>query len=160
MSEPWTRFSIAGRPMPSSALMGLDHRLNPIAQARRGRRNINGKYRPRTRTNWRLYEYVVAGSGVAPLAIGGLWPDQIVDVVCGCEIGQPAGTAIERDVFPGSLRFENAAERPVATEGEAAWKYYIPSMTLVVMSFETADNQDGAEATWTITFEEVEAPDA
>ena len=161
MSEPWTYFAIAGRPMPPSALLGLTHRLVPIDQARRGRRNINGKYRPRVRENWRLYQYVVSGSGVAPLAIGGLWPDQIVEVTCGCELWQPAGTDLERDALAGTLHYLDAAEMPVATEGEASWKLYIPHFPqMAVFSIDQTEDADGSGVDWTVTFEEVEAPDA
>jgi len=157
--EPWTFFSIDDVPFPPSSLNSLSHIVKPFSGARKGQRNVNNKYRPKSKANARLYEYVVSGVGVGSPALGRMWPDAVFTVNCGDEIVQPAGTDLERDVVPGSLRYMDEDERWVESEEDAAWVCYCPRLTLVLFSIEPEFNEQGQEKSYTLTFEEVEAPE-
>ncbi len=160
MSEPWTNFAIEGVAFPASALEGSTHKLQPWSGARKGQRNVNLKYRPRSRANARIYEYVVTGNGIAPPALGAMWPDTIYTVSCGAEICQAAGLDLERDAVDGTTRYVDAAEKDVETEDDADFVFYCPEMSMVLISIEYEQDEQGQVVSWTLTFEEVEAPDA
>lgn len=140
----FTLLRLSGAEVPPFSARGLTQTLEPISQAIKLERAVNGELLDLSIPSMRLYRSRISCNDLNPPAIDGLWPGMTVTVECIAELCFPTATP--------SLQQRTAVAGSTRTEGD--FTFYRPVLTMVCMGFNTSTDEYGAAVSWSYDFEE------
>lgn len=143
----WTDNGVAVSTVPEYSARGLKGTLVPIDLARGSdklARTVNGTLIDISAPQMRKYRLEAAGEDMDPPALDGLWVGMQVLVYCHVELGRhtDAGT-LGRNAVPSSTR----------TEG--AFTFYRPSLTMLIVEYQSERAEWEDKCSWSLVLEEV-----
>lgn len=134
--------SVGGVPLYSAR--GLSQTLEPIEGSQQYRRTINGALIDISSDKFRKYTSKISCTDVETPALDGIFPGQILQVDCVCELVYKTATeSPSRTVVAGSLR----------VVGD--YTIYRPRLLMMVTSFEQEISEYERAVDWTLELEEV-----
>lgn len=147
MSDPTTLLIIEGVGIPPFSARGITQTLEPIQQAAKFARTVNGGMVNLAAPQFKKYKSVISGSDHDTGAFNGIFPGQVVTVDCIEELGYLTSNG------PGDN------DRPTTQEGPRVsgdFTFYRPRLTMMVTAGPTASWDEWAGVTtWSIELEEV-----
>lgn len=129
--------------IPNGASRGITQTLDPIEAASALRRTVNGGLVSIGSPQFQKYKSTVSCTDQVPPALDGVWPGQVLTVLCVAELCYSNSGSPTRDTVSGSER----------TEGDFTW--YRPQLSMMVRNFTTSTNEFGAVVGWSLDLEEV-----
>jgi len=135
---------ISGAELTPYAQRGVTQTLAHIEQASQLKRNINGGLEDISFAGFRKYKSTITGRDMRAPAWDGVWPGKTVTVDCVSELSyKTEGGTPARTIVPGSSY----------TEGD--YTFYRPRLTMLIVDFQTSDDEYAEESSFTIDLEEV-----
>lgn len=138
----FTLLTLQGIGVPAYSARGLSQTLEPIAQAAKLKRTINGDLLDVSASQFQQYRSTITCQDQRPPAVDGVWPGKEVLVNCVEELCYAEGGTPSRAVVPDSAFTE---------EG---FTFYRPRLSMRVMSFSLTKDEYGAVNGWTMELEE------
>jgi hypothetical protein len=139
-----TLLEINGIDLPPYATRDITQTIEPIDQAKKTRRTVDGALRDISAVQFQKYKSSITCTDQQDPGLDGIWPGKSVVVDCAAELGyKTMGGTPQRSVVPDSSR----------TDGD--WTFYRPRLTMRVVSFNQHSNEYGASVGWQLDLEEV-----
>lgn len=139
-----TLLVISGAGIQPYSARGLTQSLTPIDAAKQTRRTVNGNMIDVSAEQFRKYKTTISCTDQNTPALDGIWPGQQVTVDCVATLSyKTAGGSPSRTVVPGSSY----------TEG--SFTIFRPRLNMIVMDYDTTEDEYGAVVSWKLDLEEV-----
>ena len=139
-----TLLTLVGVGVPPYSARGLTQTLEPIEASVQLRRTVNGALADLSYEPFRKYKSTISCQDQEPPAVDGVWPGQIVTVVCVAEL-----CFVTAGGSPARLTAEDS-ERV-----EGAFTFYRPVLTMRVTGFSVSRDEYGAAVSWQLQLEEI-----
>lgn len=142
VTNAWTLLTLTGMGVAPYSARGCSQSLEPIAQAARMARTVNGTLVDISVPQFRKYKSSISCADQKAPTLAGIWPGMILTVECIAELGVGDGTP-DRDAVADS------------TYTDGGITYFRPVLTMAVVNFSQTTDEYGAQTSWTLDLEEV-----
>lgn len=140
----FTELRIEGAEVPPFSARGITQTLEPISEASKLERAVNGQMIDFSLPAMKKYRSRISCTDLNVGPIGGLWPGKVVTVDCVSELAFPTAQPElqERTAVSGS-------ERTVG-----AWTFYRPSLTMICVGWNSSFDEYHGSTSWSYDLEE------
>mgnify|MGYP003641141340 CR=1 FL=1 len=155
-------------PIPSGSDLGISQSLSVLSQAGSGRRSVNGVRISRKNTLFQKYISNISGNDNLPIALAGLWPEDLVTVHSVAILPQRPSTSTQTTLIRppvsdsvyavdenGNLVTVSVSGSVVTHSSSVKTIFFRPILNCAIVSLDTDRDDDSANVSWSLNLEEV-----